>query len=226
MHPFVRPFVVSVLAPIFCCCVGCTSDDDPATLPCVVPVGESPERGPSDALVTIVEFADFQCYYCGVAESIVREVDAERPGLRWVFKHFPITSIHSHALPAAIAAECAKEQGQFWQMHDLLFANQSALVESALVSYAEELGLDIDAWNTCRASDEAIVPIREDYNLGLAIGVVGTPTFFINGSALPGAYPVSDFTALIDEAESIAKRNGTAAVDYYAELEGRGCNGI
>jgi protein-disulfide isomerase len=200
--------------------------EPPSVADCVVPVGDSPARGPDDALVTIVEFADFQCPYCGDAESTIATVDSVRPGLRWVFKHFPLTMAHAYAMPAALAAECANEQGMFWPMHDLLFANQTRLFESSLVAYAETLGLDMQAWNNCRISGEASARIAADFDLGVTIGVGGTPAFFINGKALPGAYPVGDFLERIDAAASTAQRSGIAPVSYYASIEKQGCTGL
>lgn len=176
-----------------------------------------------DAWVTVIEFADFECRYCGDAQSTIRAVGEARPNVRWVFKHFPLTSIHSRALPAALAAECANAQGKFWEMHDTLFANQSRLGEGSLVSYAEALGLDMAAWDSCRTASDATSRISEDFDLGLSVGVAGTPTFFVNGSVLPGAYPAQEIVGRIDEAEAAALKSGTNAADYYATIETQGC---
>lgn len=225
MQALVRCFLPVGLVTLLFVGAGCASDDDDENPRCVVPLGTSPTRGPADAWVTIVEFGDFQCSYCGKAQAIVREVDAERPGLRWAFKHMPLTQLHARAAAAALAAECAKEQGQFWEMHDVLFANQGALGDASLVSYAKGLGLELTAWNTCRDSDAAKQRIIDDYNLALDIGVRGTPAFFINGASLPGAYPTESFLELVDGAEQAAQQSGVAKEDYYASIEGR-CPGL
>jgi protein-disulfide isomerase len=204
---------------------GCSSPDPPPLPTCVVPIGVSPQRGPADAWVTIVEFADFQCPYCGMAESTINAVDQARPGLRWVFKHFPLSQ-HQYAVAAALAADCANQQGMFWEMHDTLFAHQSSLGDTALTSYAVALGLDIEAWNTCRTSSEAIQRIKDDFDLGLEIGVGATPTFFIDGIPLEGAESEDVFLGVVDRAEKAAKKSGIAQSDYYGRREKQGCKGL
>jgi protein-disulfide isomerase len=174
--------------------------------------------------VTIVEFADFQCSYCGRAEATIAEVDELRPGLRWVFKHFPLTNAHPNALAAAQAADCAGQQERFWEMHDRLFAHQARLDEGSLVDDATELGLDLDAWNSCRLSDESLERVVADFNLGFDIGVDGTPTFFVNGAVLPGAVPTGNFLEAIDAAASEAQASGIERSHYYGSIEGRGCS--
>jgi protein-disulfide isomerase len=204
---------------------GCSSPD-PLPLPsCVVPVGASPQRGSADAWVTIVEFADFQCPFCGRAEPTIKTVDIARPGLRWVFKHFPLSQ-HQYAVAAALGADCANQQGMFWEMHDTLFAHQTSLDDASLTSYALALGLDVEAWNNCRTSSEATIRVVDDFDLGIKVGVRATPTFFIDGIALEGAAPASDFLGLIDEAETTAKRSGIAQADYYSHSETQGCEGF
>jgi protein-disulfide isomerase len=203
---------------------GCEGDMEPVYNACPVPLSGAPVRGPADAWVTIVEFADFQCSYCQAAESTIAEVDASRPGLRWSFRYFPISSLHPNAVAAASAADCANEQGQFWAMHDMLFAT-SSLSDTALAGYAEQLGLDMDAWNACFQSDDSVARIDADFQIGLDHGVRGTPTFFINDQVLPGAYPTADFLSTIDEAEAEAKAAGIGAVDYYESLGAAGCDG-
>jgi protein-disulfide isomerase len=226
MRHLLRPFESWILLGLLVATVGCTSPAPSPTSSCVVAIGASPQRGPSDAWVTIVEFADFECVYCGMAESTIAAVDAERPGLRWVFKQFPLTSSHAHALAAALAADCANQQGLFWEMHDTLFAHQTQLADASLTSYAEGLGLDMAVWNDCRVSSEANLRIRDDFDLGLKIGVEGTPTFFVNGAVLPGAPPKSDFIGLIDKAAQVAQNSGITQTDYYAAIENRGCQGL
>jgi hypothetical protein len=173
MQALFRTIVRAGTVSILLAAAGCASDSDPdsSASGCVVPIGTAPTRGPSDAWVTIVEFGDFQCYYCGLAEGVIHEVDALRPGVRWVFKHMPLPMLHANAQGSALAAECAKEQGQFWEMHDVLFAHQSALGDASLAGYAEGLGLDMVAWNDCRAAVAPAQRIAEDYKLAVAVGV-------------------------------------------------------
>jgi protein-disulfide isomerase len=226
MQPRLRWFVLGTTL-MALPCAACSSDlAPPEPSSCVVPVGASPTRGPADAWVTIVEFSDFECPYCGQAETVIHEVDAERPGLRWVYKHMPLTAIHPHALAAALAAECAKDQNRFWEMHDVLFAHQAALDDDSLAGYATGLGLDLTAWNACRASAGAAETVANDAAMAKAIGVGGTPTFFIDGAPLVGAYPAEDFVTRIDRAEEATKASGTAPADYYASIEKQGCSGL
>jgi protein-disulfide isomerase len=202
---------------------GCGENAQGATRACAVPVGDSPAWGPADAWVTAVEFADFQCPYCGSVVPTVDRIDAERPGLvRWVFKHLPIAS-HPRALPASVAAECAHQQGRFWEMHDLLYAHQTALDDASLVAYATEIALDLPAWQTCRASGSAGPAIQRDQALADEVGVMATPTFLVNGTPLIGAWPYPDFLSAVDRAHQAAESSGVPAPDYYASLELRGC---
>jgi protein-disulfide isomerase len=214
-----------VLAGLAVTQAGCGDAEQVSYGVCPVPLGDSPQRGPKDAWVTIVEFADFQCRYCQVAESTIAEVDAQRPGVRWVFKQFPIASLHKNAETAASAADCAHQQGKFWEMHDRMFAVALLPLDGASVTaYAEALGLDMGTWKSCFLSSESRMRVLTDYQQGLSYGVEGTPTFFINGHMLPGAYPAKDFLALIDEAQSDAKKRGIARADYYDVLVDQGCS--
>ena len=203
----------------------CAGKADPPSLPnCVVPIGDSPTRGPADAWVTAVEFGDFECPYCGRAEPTVKEVDLERPGvIRWVWKNLPITSIHPWALPAAIAAECAHDQNHFWEMHDLIYANQASLSDAALSNYARQIGLDMTTWQACLSTDPPQQRILADENMAKRARVDGTPTFFFNGAALVGAEPLDSFLSLIDAAQQSAITSGADAGSYYSAMEGQGC---
>ncbi|HMA97182.1 MAG TPA: DsbA family protein [Polyangiaceae bacterium] len=203
----------------------CDGSDSIPAPSCVVPIGTSPQRGPADAWVTIVEFSDFQCVFCGRAEGTIAEVDRERPELRWVYKHFPLVSIHANAFDASITAECAHEQGKFWEMHALLFKNQSKLDRESLRGYAQTLGLDLTSYDACFAGDAARGRVVSDVELGLDAGVQGTPAFFINGRLLEGAYPASDFTRVIDEARRSATQSHIPQAEYYADTESARCGG-
>lgn len=154
-------------------------------------------RGPAEALVTIVEYGDFECPYCGQAEPIVREILADFGDVRYVWRHLPLSDVHPHAQLAAEAAEAAAEQDAFWEMHDLLFRHQDALRQSDLVRYAEELGLDVPRFQ--RELDERLGAARvaSDVESADLSSVSGTPTFFINQRRHYGAYDVETLSVAI-----------------------------
>jgi formate-nitrite transporter family protein len=158
-------------------------------------------RGDPAAPVTLVEYGDFECPYCRALEPILGEL-RERLGdqLLLVFRHFPLTSSHPHAFRAAQAAEAAGAQGKFWEMHDLLFANQQALEDEHLEAYAADLGLD-----TARFADELrdgvhAERVREDVRTGLASGVPGTPTLFLDGARFDTTVGLQQLLAAIRQA--------------------------
>ncbi len=165
-------------------------------------VDDDPGQGPEDAAVTIIEFSDFQCPYCArfVTETLPLILENYGDQVRFVFRDFPLTSIHPYALKAAEAAECADDQDAFWEYHDLLFANQSALDVDSLKSYAAEVGLDTNAFDECLDSDKPMEEVRSDLEDGAAAGVRGTPAFFVNGTLVSGAQPYSEFESAIEAA--------------------------
>jgi protein-disulfide isomerase len=148
-----------------------------------LPVGERDHvQGPATAPVTLVEYGDYQCPYCGQAYPIVKELQ-EQLGkkLRFVFRNFPLSTMHPYAEHAAEAAETAGADGKFWEMHDMLYENQEALDDEDLVQYATALGLDPSRFTTDLAKHTKAARVREDFMSGARSGVNGTPTFFING---------------------------------------------
>jgi protein-disulfide isomerase len=162
--------------------------------------------GPRDAPVTLVEYGDFQCPYCGKAyQEMKRLQQMLGDQLCFVFRHFPLTQLHPDALQAAEAAEAAGVQGRFWEMHDLLFENQDALDEPDLVSYAEELGLDLDRFTRDLEEHRFVERIERDLIEGTRSGVHGTPTFFLNGFRHEGGYTAE---ALLDEIQGGAAARG------------------
>ncbi|MET1003420.1 MAG: Na+/H+ antiporter NhaA [Acidimicrobiia bacterium] len=164
-------------------------------------------RGPEDAPVTLVEYADFECPYCGRAEAAVREVlRAFGDDVRYVFRHLPLNDVHEHAQLAAEAAEAAGAQGQFWEMHDLLFANSGALEPEDLVRYARELGLDEARFTKALDERKYALRVARDSDSADESGVAGTPTFFVNGRRHYGAYDLETLRGLI-EREAAAKRS-------------------
>ena len=145
-------------------------------------------RGPVDAPVTVVEYGDFECPFCGRAEPVVRELLAEFGDVRYVWRHLPLSDVHANALTAAEASEAAADQGAFWEMHDLLFAHQDALTPSDLVSYAAELGLDVERFANDLVAHTGASRVADDVDSADLSGVSGTPTFFVNGRRHFGAY--------------------------------------
>ena len=139
-------------------------------------------QGPPDAPVTLVEYGDFECPHCGRAYPIIKAVQREMGDrLRFVYRHFPLTQVHSHAQHAAEMAEAAGYHDEFWQMHSLLFEHQNALEDDDLVSYAESLGIDA-RWAADSLRAHTFAPnVRRDFMSGVRSGVNGTPTLFING---------------------------------------------
>jgi Na+/H+ antiporter NhaA len=149
-------------------------------------------RGPQDAPVSLVEYGDFECPYCGQAEPVVRELLRDLGGeVSYVFRHLPLTDVHPHAQRAAEAAEAAAAQGAFWEMHDLLFEHQDALEGKDLVRYAGELGLDTQRFADELRRREHAARVAEDVADADASLVTGTPTFFIDGRRHHGAYDVA-----------------------------------
>jgi predicted DsbA family dithiol-disulfide isomerase len=143
-----------------------------------------PSRGPANAAVTIVEFSDFECPFCGNLFPVMKEIEAKYADtVRVVYRQFPLNSIHPNAQKAAEASLCAKDQNKFWEYHDSLFANQRELTVESLKSRAEELKLDTAAFNACLDSGRQAAAVRQDVTDGNRAGVTGTPAIYINGRA-------------------------------------------
>ena len=161
---------------------------------------DDPSWGPVDAPVTIVEFSDYQCPFCKrFYDETLPQIQATYEGrLRFVYRDFPLTAIHTDAQKAAEASECADDQGRFWEYHALLWANQQELDVASLKAYAGELGLDTATFDDCLDSGKNTQEVQKDYSDGISYGVTGTPWFFINGQQLPGAQPFSEFQTMID----------------------------
>ncbi len=139
-------------------------------------------QGAPYAVVTLVEYGDYQCPYCGKAYPIVKEIQKRMgPQLRFVFRNFPLAELHPHAQHAAEAAETAGAQGKFWEMHDAIFEHQRSLEDRHLIQYAVDLGLDEERFMNEFVSHAHAARVREDFLSGIKSGVNGTPTFFING---------------------------------------------
>ncbi|HEX3205788.1 MAG TPA: Na+/H+ antiporter NhaA, partial [Propionibacteriaceae bacterium] len=162
-------------------------------------------RGPADAKVTLVEYGDFECPYCGQAEPVVRTLLQNMGDLRYVWRHLPLTDVHPNAATSAEAAEAADRQGAFWPMHDLLLEHQQELRPVDLVRYAAELGLDVDRFHEDLRRRAGAAQIAEDVDSAGSSGVAGTPTFFINGRRQYGAYDINTLTAAVKTAKAQAK---------------------
>jgi protein-disulfide isomerase len=168
-----------------------------------VPVAEERDHieGSSSALVTLVEYGDYECPYCGAAYPIVKDVQA-RMGerLRFVFRNFPISTSHPHAEQAAEAAEAAAVQGRFWKMHDMLYEHQNRLTEPDLHAYAEQLELDVDVFDRELAEHIHAARVHEDFMSGVRSGVNGTPTFYVNGARYDGSYDLETLLGALEQA--------------------------
>ena len=166
--------------------------------PRVQVAADGPARGPKDAPVTIVEFSDFECPYCGAAHDTVEQVMNTYAGkVRLVYRQFPL-NFHPHAAKAAEASLCAADQGKFWEYHEVLFKNQKKLDLPDLKAHAGEVGLDTQKFSQCLDSGDKMKAVDADQQAGLAVGVGGTPAFFINGIFLNGAQPFDEFKKVID----------------------------
>ncbi|WP_067483395.1 Na+/H+ antiporter NhaA [Actinomadura hibisca] len=170
------------------------SDSPPEPMPPITAADHT--RGPADAPVTLVEYGDYECPYCGQAEEILHELRSRYGDrLRVVFRHFPLREIHPHAFPAALVAEDAADAGKFWEMHEVLFANQLALTDADLTRYAEEMG--VRPWGDVPGHLARVDGVRDG---GARAGVEGTPTFFVNGVLHEGSYDVESLGEAVEAA--------------------------
>ncbi len=174
-----------------------------------VPISEERDhvRGPRVAPVTLVEYGDYECPYCGQAYFVVKELERRAGNLmRFVFRNFPLTTVHPHAERAVEAAEAAGAQGKFWEMHDILYENQQALEGEDLLEYAALVGLDIPRFVREMREGRYLNRMREDFLSGARSGVNGTPTFFINGLRHDGAWELATLMAAIENAAGAGRR--------------------
>jgi Na+/H+ antiporter NhaA len=169
-----------------------------------VDAGRDRIRGPARALVTIIEYGDFECPYCGQAEPVIRDLLAGHGDVRYVWRHLPLNDVHPHAQIAAEAAEAAADQGAFWEMHDLLLRRQDHLLMSDLIRYAGDLGLDSGRFSEHIRKRTGAARIAEDVDSADLSGVSGTPTFFINGRRHYGSYDIAALTAAVRAAKAAA----------------------
>jgi len=165
----------------------------------LIEVTTDPYWGPKDAKVVIVEFVDFQCPYCKEAYPVLKKIKQNyQNSVKFIFRDFPNIAGHPDALNAALAGRCAEEQNKFWQMHDLMFGNQSDLSADNLNLMAQSAGLDLTMFNQCFASQKYLSKIQSDLQDGIKFGLNGTPTFFINGNMVAGVIPYDSLKLAID----------------------------
>jgi len=166
-----------------------------------VPVDDDPAIGPEDAPITLIEFSDFECPYCRRwHEEVYTRLRQEYPDqVRIVFRDFPLSSIHPNAVPAAEAANCANEQGAFWDFQDKLFSGEYELGTEAYMQYAEDLGLDTQSFQECVDTGRYYDEVMADFEYASNLGVRSTPTFFLNGIPLVGAQPYEMFKQVIEQ---------------------------
>ena len=190
-----------------------------------VPLDDAPIRGPASALVTIVEFSDYQCPFCSRAHNTIVELEKQYEGkIRVAMKQHPL-DFHPNAKPASLAALSAGEQGKYWEMHDKIFANQQNLDAATFEGYAKDLGLNVEKWKTDQQSPKFQALIAKDSALAMQIGATGTPAFFINGKKVSGAQPIDNFKRVIDAELSRAQemvKGGTPADQVYAKVLANG----
>jgi protein-disulfide isomerase len=170
----------------------------------VAPVNENDHViGSPTAPVTLVEYGDFQCPFCGAAHPIVQEVLRRRQAVvRFVYRHFPLTNVHPYAESTAEAAEAASVRGRFWPVHDWLFEHQDRIDPRSLAAGLDDLGLDGPVIGAEAASHRYLSRVRSDFVGGVHSGVNGTPTFFINGHRHDGGYSSAELLRAVDEAAS------------------------
>jgi len=169
-----------------------------------VDIGDSPFQGDENAPVTLVEFSDFQCPFCSrfltQTKGQIDEAYVKTGKVKFVYMHFPLESIHPQAMPAALASECADEQGAFWEYHDLVFQNQQSLSDANYKQWAGQLSLDQAQFDDCYDSKKYESAVRGDLQQGSNAGVRGTPGFILNGQLISGAQPFAVFQQAIDAA--------------------------
>ncbi|MET9564466.1 MULTISPECIES: Na+/H+ antiporter NhaA [Streptomyces] len=166
-------------------------------------------RGPRDAPVTLLEYGDFECPYCGLAEPVVRELLADFGDVRYVWRHLPLPDVHPGAQLAAEAAEAADRQGRYWEMHEQLMRHQGDLLPKDLLRYAEEIGLDTDRFRADLRAGTGAARVAADVESADLSGVSGTPTFFVNGRRHHGAYDIAALSAAVRAARQRASLTGT-----------------
>jgi protein-disulfide isomerase len=175
-----------------------------------VPVDQTDHsQGPADAPVTLVEYGDYQCPYCGAAYPLVKQLQ-ERFGddLRFVFRNFPLQELHENAMSAAMTAEFAATKGHFWEAHDALYENQEQLGQELYAAIVTQLGIDAAELGAALDSETIFDKVKKDFNGGVRSGVNGTPSFFVNGTRYDGPRDFETMAEALDRAIAAAKGSG------------------
>lgn len=174
-----------------------------STVPFLTPTADDdPAIGADDPTIEIIAFEDFECPFCKEAAPVLRALVEQYPNdIRFVFRDFPLTTIHSQALPTAMAGECANDHGKFWEWHDIVFERQSQLsaAETVFPLWAEELELDVDEFTTCLESEQYRKEVEKDFDQGLLAGVTGTPTYFVNGEKVAGSLSLEQWKNIVEQ---------------------------
>jgi len=182
---------------------------------------DDPAKGAKAPLVTIVEYSDFECPFCGKLSTTLNTlVDEHKDDVRLVFRHYPLPK-HANAEPAAKASLAAQQQGKFWEMHDKLFANQASLSTEKIRGIAEEIGLDMKRFDAAMNDTKLTVAVNNQFGDGRVLDVSTTPTFFVNGRLVKGAKPIEEVRSIVEEEIAVAKKLVAAGVDrgqLYAEI--------
>lgn len=183
---------------------------------------DDPFYGSVFAKVTIVEFSEFQCPFCSRVVPVVKQILEAYPNdVKLVFKHLPL-SFHENAMAAAKAAEAAREQGKFWEMHDILFLHQKNLLPGNFSQWAGQIGLDQARFQSSMLKSSSEIRIQQDLKLGEAVGATATPTFFINGRILIGSKPLETFRKMIDaellKADELLRRGQELNASFYPAI--------
>jgi protein-disulfide isomerase len=166
-----------------------------------VPVDDDPVLGPADAPITIIEFSDYECPFCRkwYQEVLLPLLDKYPDQIRFVYRDLPLTSLHANAFPAAEAANCAGEQGKYWEYHNALFEMPFALGRDAFIQLATDLGLNVEDFTGCIDSRRYRDEVEADFQFAVNLGIQSTPTFFVNGIAIVGAQPYAVFEQVIEK---------------------------
>lgn len=182
-----------------------------------VPLGDAPQRGPADALVTVIEFADYECPYCQQVNSDLKKLQSDFAGkLTFAFKDFPLP-MHAHSEKAAEAAHCAGAQGKFWEYHDLIFEKKSFELNS-LKESAREVGLNGTTFDQCLASGAQSAAVKKDLVQGQTLGLTGTPSFFVNGHFISGAVSYTTLRAMVEQQIAEKSKNGGHAIAQIQDV--------
>ena len=181
-----------------------TANTNQQAAPAKVDIAEKSDdhvRGDKNAKVTLVEYSDFQCPYCGNFTPTLDRIMEEYKGeVKLIYRHFPLTSIHPNAQKAAEASECANDQGKFWEMHDKMFTDQNNLGVDSLKAMAKSLGLNTSKFNECLDDGKYAQKVTDSETEGITYGVEGTPATFVNGTLVSGALPYDSIKSVIDSA--------------------------